>query len=435
MGNRGCTMTSDSAASSTKLEKILEFFDNTGRMVPISVTGELMAPTKLPSVEARPTPVRDLELDHKLKERTTSSLSGQNQFKTTKHVRKGSEGATEAFLRFKENFGLQSKASSNAPKTMPEKAVEEPPNLRRQHSRPPHDSIPTAPRAYMDAFARFNARREGKLEIPNPDPNAIFTQNTRQRLSTINDSSMFRNNCHPVSQESSRHNGDTVALQLKPTNPRDESFARMKRNRDAPKNPTAGEKKTPTAESSVVSPALGTDQTNTSISTTALVSNVGDENKKPRNVSNGFSLQAQDSESGIKDGEVLPIVARQGLDTSISSLNAKLEASTLLPTGTQPESPALETHLSPQSPTEQAQTFAPQQEMDFPTRYRQKYQAMKSTFDSFRGGDQSSPNEDQLFRRLGEAFVMEDGKAFEEVYTLLLGELQGCLVGPAAGFQ
>lgn len=91
-------------------------------------------------------------------------------------------------------------------------------------------------------------------------------------------------------------------------------------------------------------------------------------------------------------------------------------------------------NLNVDRPRQQAETSVQQQSIgtelsgpnDFNTQYRSKYKNIRSIFDTLHSSAKASPNENQLFRRLGEAYIMEDTDEFESVYTellLLVGEL------------
>ena len=81
-----------------------------------------------------------------------------------------------------------------------------------------------------------------------------------------------------------------------------------------------------------------------------------------------------------------------------------------------------------QPPSQTPQThLQPLENLDFRTRYTSKYKAIHSIFDSLHdpSAPTTSPKEDRLFRRLGEAFIAEDVKGFDGAYAELLWLAQG----------
>lgn len=82
-------------------------------------------------------------------------------------------------------------------------------------------------------------------------------------------------------------------------------------------------------------------------------------------------------------------------------------------------------------PPAQAQEPLQQMNPDFQRRYRAKYHAIRSIFDSLHDDDHTaiSPLEDHLFRRLAEAYISDDAGGFDAVYVQLLGVAKGLLPG------
>lgn len=62
---------------------------------------------------------------------------------------------------------------------------------------------------------------------------------------------------------------------------------------------------------------------------------------------------------------------------------------------------------------------------DFATLYQKKYRAIRTLFANMADMPRDPSGEDQLFRRLAEAFMDENVEAFEDIYTKLLGMAAG----------
>lgn len=85
-------------------------------------------------------------------------------------------------------------------------------------------------------------------------------------------------------------------------------------------------------------------------------------------------------------------------------------------------------NLNTEEPRQQAQarvqenpvSIEPSGGNDFNTQYRKKYKDIRAILNSLRGSTEVSPGENQLFRRLGEAYIMEDSDEFDSVYAELL---------------
>ncbi len=62
---------------------------------------------------------------------------------------------------------------------------------------------------------------------------------------------------------------------------------------------------------------------------------------------------------------------------------------------------------------------------DFTTLYQMKYRTIRKQFASMAEIPRDESGEDQLFRRLAEAYLDEDAEGFEEIYIKLLGIAAG----------
>ena len=96
-------------------------------------------------------------------------------------------------------------------------------------------------------------------------------------------------------------------------------------------------------------------------------------------------------------------------------------------------SPMHSQHQPPRAP--QPPQPPPTLQVGFRSHYTPKCKAIRSIFDSFHTPQSSAPlpNEDRLFRRLGEAFIGEDAKAFDLAYLELLRLAQGLQLGEGSG--
>lgn len=143
----------------------------------------------------------------------------------------------------------------------------------------------------------------------------------------------------------------------------------------------------------------------------------------------------------------LPNAANTELEPPIPALNARLEAisNILSDRSTDANAQVTRTSSSPHVPTTLCtvgnglgvcgpNTDQVASRPDFKSRYRAKYQAIRSIFDVLHNTNNNSAGEDHLFRRLGEAYINKDARGFDFTYSELLGMANG-LHMKSAGFE
>ena len=121
-----------------------------------------------------------------------------------------------------------------------------------------------------------------------------------------------------------------------------------------------------------------------------------------------------------------PLDKPQALKTELSTGNLNIDQPRPNPQAVKTESSIR--NLNIEQPRQQAKALVQEQSIskelsgrdDFNMKYRTKYKGIRAFFDTLHGPTEASPNENQLFRRLGEAFIMEDTDEFELIYDELL---------------
>lgn len=121
-----------------------------------------------------------------------------------------------------------------------------------------------------------------------------------------------------------------------------------------------------------------------------------------------------------------PFANPQALKTELSTGTLNIDKPRLNPQAIKTELSIR--NLNIEQPRQQAEASVQEQSIrkelsgrdDFNTKYRSKYKGISAFFDTLHGSTEASPSENQLFRRLGEAYIMEDIDEFERVYDELL---------------
>lgn len=225
-------------------------------------------------------------------------------------------------------------------------------------------SVRSSERATNDSFKRFQARLNGQRSSL-PDPTAKLTESTRKKLTKVTDGN-YNRTAHLSGKSAS------VGPSIVPPSTSNEGLAQ---NFFA--NPQA-------VKAELSTPNLTVDQPR----------------PNPQAVKTDLSIRNLNIDH--------PQPNPQAVKTELSTRNLNIDQ------------PRQQAKASVQIQSNSKKLSGRD---DFNTLYRTKYKGIRSLFDSMHGSTEASPREDQLFRRLGEAYVMEDTDEFENVYNELLGEL------------
>ena len=361
IGDRKCTINSIGKVTTTKLEKVLEWFQYQGRIVDSngeSVRKHVGQPQNQGQIvdfnrESVRTHVGHSPLE------TLKALAprrGSNQSQGIAAIT--ASFARQGFLNPKQNATSDLIAGASPRRTDDKAAVADEPRNLASHSassaenlaplgaRPAGNLAPLSAssakistrsrardsgtlRATEDAFARFQAQLKGRQGVFVPNPTAKLTENTRKKVREVDDRIFDRNQ----GLGSSYARTDHFDAKLAPVSP------------------------------SIVSP------------------------------------------SSINEPMANPFANSQAVTAQLSIRNLNTEQPRQ-----QAEAPVQKQPVSKE----------PSSSDDFNTQYRGRYKHIRAIFETLHRATEASPSENQLFRRLGEAYIMQDGDEFESIYTELL---------------
>lgn len=364
VGDRQCTVTSHSRSSTTKLEKVLRWFSDNGRVVGVANGLPTSDPQSTPASSLPPTPTESLPARTYVGLPELWHLEIQEAANKKDRILRAGPTPPQDIEAVRASFARQGFFKTEQDNTMAKGADRKATVIDKSKDLPRDQAPYNANVTRMEASS--NSRQSSMAKRISPSTTGGFSPEKSQSRTNF--------------ESSARSSGKSKAT--------DDAFsrfqARLKRQGNFPPGPMMNvtehtRKKNDLAVRSPSPASLST-------STGALAPN--------------------------------PLAKPQAVKAELSVRNLNIGESRI-----QAEAPIQKAFGKPQSIITEVSGRD-----DFNTQYRSKYKGIRSIFDTLHRSTEASPNENQLFRRLGEAYIMEDIDEFETVYTELLHLASGIAV-------